>query len=340
MKLRGKAHSLLLALTLALPAPLLAQGLTPLPAQPAPVSSHAPFEAGECTLCHQSADPKKPGPVTKKGPALCLGCHEEFVDVLKRPHKHFPATQDCTGCHNPHNAKNPKLLSGAGGALCTSCHDDIKKLADSAPVKHKALTTGKQCTSCHDPHGSSVEKLLVQLPFDLCVNCHNNDNMVDAAGKKLQNIKTWLANNKVWHGPVAAKDCGSCHQPHGADHFRLLKDDYPKEFYAPYAPATYKLCMSCHQETAFSTPQTTTLTSFRNGSTNLHNLHLQQVGRGRTCRACHEVHASAQDHHLREGVPYGSGGWMLKLNYKKTPTGGSCEKTCHGPKTYVNAAAK
>ena len=58
--------------------------------------------------------------------------------------------------------------------------------------------------------------------------------------------------------------------------------------------------------------------------------------RGRTCRACHEVHASQQDHHIREGVPYGPKGWMLKINYTKLPTGGSCAKTCHAPKAYNN----
>ncbi len=314
--------------------------LAPLPVKPAPASSHAPFEAGDCKLCHQNADPKQPGPVVKKGAAMCIECHEEFAGVMKRKHTHAPARGDCTSCHNPHNAKYPKLLIQEPRALCAGCHDKIGNAATKAIVPHKALTTGAQCGNCHNPHGSAVEKLLVQLPFDLCVSCHKVDTMADAKGKKLQNIKTWLDGNKNWHGPVAAKDCSGCHEPHGGDHFRLLKDDYPQEFYAPYDAKTYALCLSCHQESAFSTAQTTTLTSFRNGGTNLHYLHLQQSGRGRTCRACHEVHASRQDNHIREGVPYGSGGWMLKLHFKKTANGGSCEKTCHSEKIYVNKAAK
>jgi predicted CXXCH cytochrome family protein len=310
--------------------------LAPLPVKPSPASSHAPFEAGDCKICHQNADPKQPGPVVKKGPGLCIECHEEFAAVMQRPHTHAPARGDCTSCHNPHNAKFPKLLLQEPRALCTNCHDKIGKIAGNAPVPHKAVTSGAQCTNCHNPHASAVEKLLVQLPFDLCVSCHKVDTMADVRGKKLQNIKAWLDNNKNWHGPVAAKDCSACHEPHGGDHFRLLKADYPQEFYASYDPRAYELCFSCHQESAFSTAQTTTLTSFRNGATNLHYLHLQQSGRGRTCRACHEVHASNQDNHIREGVPYGSGGWMLKLHFKKAPNGGSCEKTCHSEKSYVN----
>jgi hypothetical protein len=57
---------------------------------------------------------------------------------------------------------------------------------------------------------------------------------------------------------------------------------------------------------------------------------------GRSCRACHEVHASQQDHHIRDSVPYGSKGWMLKVNFVKSPTGGSCSRTCHATKTYNN----
>lgn len=314
--------------------------LAPLPAKPSPASSHAPFEAGDCNICHQSADPKQPGPVVKQGPALCLECHEEFAGVMKREHTHAPARSDCTNCHNPHNAKYRKLMLNETRVQCTTCHDNIKKIMDKATVPHNALTTGAQCTNCHNPHASSVAKLLKQLPFDLCVSCHNVNTMADAKGKKLQNIKTWLENNKQWHGPVAAKDCSACHEPHGGNHFRLLKADYPQEFYAPYDPRTYELCFSCHQEAAFSSAQTSTLTSFRNGSTNLHFVHLQQSGRGRTCRACHEVHASKQENHIREGVPYGSGGWMLKLHFKKTATGGSCEKTCHQERTYSNRAAR
>jgi predicted CXXCH cytochrome family protein len=320
--------------------PAFAQDLAPLPAQPAPVSSHAPFESGDCLICHAGGDAKRPGPVKTKGAESCIGCHEEFNGVLKRPHVHFPAKQDCTSCHNPHNAKFRKLLLADTSALCTNCHTDIAKKGAASLVKHKALTTGAQCTSCHEPHGSAVAKLLVQQTFDLCVNCHSTDTMVGANGRKLQNIKAWLDTNKTWHGPVAAKDCSSCHAPHGADHFRLLTDDYPPEFYAPYDARAYALCFSCHQEKAYSTARTTTLTSFRNGDVNLHYLHLQQAGRGRTCRACHEVHASQQPHHLREGVPYGSGGWVLKLNYRKTADGGSCAKTCHTEKGYVNAARK
>lgn len=319
-----------------MPAQAAAAPLAPLAKSAAAVSSHAPFEAGDCKICHQSADPKQPGPVRTKGPELCLNCHEEFTAVLKRRHTHEPARKDCTSCHNPHDAGFAKLLVKEPGELCTSCHEKIAKISTNAKVKHKALATGAKCSNCHNPHGSAMSKLVLQAPFELCLGCHNVETMADANGRKLQNIKAWLDVNRVRHGPVRSKDCSGCHQSHGSDHFRLLEEDYPPEFYAPFDVRTYALCFSCHNDEAFSAPKTTTLTQFRNGSTNLHYLHLQQSGRGRTCRACHEVHASNQQKQVRDGVPYGSGGWMLKLNYKETATGGSCAKTCHAEKGYVN----
>jgi predicted CXXCH cytochrome family protein len=152
-------------------------------------------------------------------------------------------------------------------------------------------------------------------------------------------MKTLLADNPELHGPVADKDCSACHNPHGGENFRLLNHEYPAQFYSAFDPKLYALCFECHEETIVTKAETTTLTQFRNGSTNLHFVHVNKADRGRTCRACHDVHAAKQKHQLRDGVPYGSKGWILKLNYTKTPNGGSCEKTCHESRSYTNVVA-
>ncbi|HEX9290988.1 MAG TPA: cytochrome c3 family protein [Anaeromyxobacteraceae bacterium] len=306
----------------------------PLPAAEATMT-HAPFEAGDCGTCHQREDPKSPGPVKSAGNELCFGCHDELQTAMSLPYKHAPTVDSCTNCHNPHNSKQRSLLVAQQQDLCFGCHQDIQAIATNAKVKHAALTTGAGCTNCHNPHGSAVEKLLVELPFDLCVKCHSKDGVPDGRGSTLTNFKSWLETNKVWHAPVKAKDCSACHRTHGSDEFRLLVARYPAKFYSEYNPQNYELCFTCHNTAAISTPQTTTLTGFRDGARNLHYLHVNQE-HGRTCRACHEVHASKQDHHVRDGVPYGKTGWMLKLNFTKTATGGQCAKTCHGVKTYTN----
>jgi hypothetical protein len=86
-------------------------------------------------------------------------------------------------------------------------------------------------------------------------------------------------------------------------------------------------------------PTTTTLTKFRNGDQNLHYVHVNKDERGRTCRACHEVHAAKQKHQIRDAVPYGHTGFMLKVNFTPTATGGSCARTCHITRSYTNSVA-
>jgi predicted CXXCH cytochrome family protein len=296
--------------------------------------AHAPFEAGDCSLCHARADAKNPGPIAGKVNELCFSCHEEFQTILARQHKHPPAADACTNCHNPHNSKTQRLLRAELPALCLGCHAAMKQTVETAKVKHRALAIDKSCANCHNPHGSATEKLLVKLPMDVCLGCHSKEGMRSADGKPLVNMKAWLDANKDWHGPVAANDCSACHKPHGSENFRLLVNEYPPSFYAAFDPKNYALCFGCHDEQVFLEPQTTTLTGFRRGSKNLHYVHVNKEERGRTCRACHEVHASKQDHHIRESVPYGPKGWMLKINYSKLPNGGQCTRTCHETRAY------
>jgi predicted CXXCH cytochrome family protein len=320
-----------------------AQGQAAPQAQPrppvAPVADsswqHAPFEAGECSLCHEKDDPKAPGPVKGKIDELCFGCHDGVQELMAGSvTKHPPALDACTSCHNPHNSKQKKGLVQPMPGLCYGCHADFAAKIRGFPVKHAALEQGASCLNCHNPHGSKVEHLLAQLPYDLCVNCHAQDGLKDEQGKALTNIKSLLEKNPVLHGPVEAKDCSSCHMPHGGENFRMLVLAYPAKFYAPYDKKNYELCFSCHNDQAIEKPQTTTLTGFRDGDKNLHYVHVDRADNGRTCRACHEVHAAEQVHIIRNGVPYGSKGWILPLHYEPTPDGGSCAKTCHATRTY------
>jgi predicted CXXCH cytochrome family protein len=316
----------------------LKQDLKPLPTTEKAASIHAPFSADDCRLCHVNADPKNPGGLLKPGNELCLECHEDSAKLLARKFVHAAATNSCVSCHNPHNSKEKKLLVEAGSSLCFKCHEDLKKVVAAAPVKHGALEQGAQCLSCHHPHGANVERLLLDKPGKLCVACHSQDNLKDQDGKPLTNFKKLLETHPKHHGPVADLDCSSCHNPHGFQNFRLLTKDYPAKFYSPYDPKLYALCFECHEENAFATAETDKLTQFRDGTRNLHHLHVNKAELGRTCRACHEVHAARQDHQMRESVPYGSSGWQLKINYTKTPTGGTCTKTCHAERSYTNRA--
>jgi predicted CXXCH cytochrome family protein len=293
----------------------------------------------DCSLCHENSNPSDPGGLNAPVNEGCMECHDDYSDALSKSVAHAPVLDKCTNCHNPHESLNPALLADKVQNLCLGCHEQMHSRIANKPVTHGVIDTERSCLNCHDPHSSDIEFLLTKLPFDLCVECHSSDAIVDHDGVRLTNFKQLLDDNKEWHAPVAAKDCSACHEPHGSDHFRLLIKDYPEKFYSPYDAELYALCFECHDDQIIADPKTVKYTQFRDGDLNLHYLHVNKSSRGRTCRACHEVHASNQANHVREGVPYGSSGWVLKLNYQRTETGGSCARTCHVEKTYNNTVS-
>ena len=77
------------------------------------------------------------------------------------------------------------------------------------------------------------------------------------------------------------------------------------------------------------------VTGFRNGEENLHFKHVNKIDKGRTCRACHDFHASPNPKHIKTQTKFGN--WEFKLNYQKTETGGSCWPGCHVQRKYDRA---
>jgi len=64
----------------------------------------------------------KPGGYGK----LCLGCHAEFQEKLKKSYIHTPLKKgECTGCHNPHTSSHGKLLEGDTKKICFNCHASV-----------------------------------------------------------------------------------------------------------------------------------------------------------------------------------------------------------------------
>jgi len=293
---------------------------------------HVPVAAGGCTICHNPHESDSPKMLIATGNDVCFTCHTDKADAFKKAKFiHKPVRQKCVNCHSPH-ATNYKYQLKADGRmdLCLGCHKDKKKWIASVKVKHGALKEKRKCLTCHDPHFSDYPKQLRKQPMALCLSCH--DKPVKAPDKMLLNMKAYLSKYKDWHGPIRQKDCASCHNPHGSDNFRMLRKYFPPVFYAPFDTKNYALCFMCHEKTLVLTPKTTTLTGFRNGSQNLHYVHVNKPVKGRTCRACHDPHASSNPKHIRNVVPFGK--WELPIGFKKTKTGGSCSPGCHVTRYY------
>jgi predicted CXXCH cytochrome family protein len=293
---------------------------------------HGPVAVGGCIACHDphTADYEKN--LRASGPALCFACHIDKAEAFQSAAViHKPVTEDCTGCHNPHSDKKQFMLAAESPGMCYGCHKDKKDWVDNVQFQHGAISTDKSCLNCHDAHVADIPKNLLLPPMDLCISCHDRE-YKRADGKNVMNIKEILAENTEHHGPIKQRDCSGCHDPHGSNGFRILRNPYPPSFYAPFNIANYNLCFGCHEKTIVLNSETTKLTNFRNVEVNLHFKHVNKPEKGRTCRACHETHASNFPKHIRESVPFGT--WELPVNYLKTETGGSCTPGCHKTKKY------
>lgn len=292
---------------------------------------HGPVAEGSCTECHDPhASPRKKLLVAS-GSDLCLGCHDDTAEEFAQFEViHDPAEDDCTDCHHPHSGPYPNMLPAEGRALCNECHDDIVEEAEAATVAHDPVLTRDECLTCHENHGGQHEPLLRQEPVALCLDCH--DRPVESGDVQLADIRGWLDEHPVWHEPIEKDGCAECHEPHGGEHFRMLRKDYPETFYAGFSARTYALCFSCHERALVTVKSTRKETGFRDGDRNLHYVHVNKEEKGRTCRACHEVHASDDPLQVRESVPFGR--WLLPINFEKSESGGRCAPGCHRTRSY------
>ncbi|MFQ5503740.1 MAG: cytochrome c3 family protein [Planctomycetota bacterium] len=293
---------------------------------------HAPVAIGACTACHDPHSSPHPWQLVAVGSELCLGCHtEKRKELATRRHVHRPVIEDCGQCHDPHDGPDPARLRKRVPELCFGCHANIAEKTAKSEVKHGALDQDRSCLHCHDPHAAGFSRLLRQTPADLCLSCHDTPMLTETG--MLPNMKSHLAANPEHHTPVRQGECSACHEPHGSANRRLLRRSYPEEFYAPFAVERYQLCFSCHEKEKILVAETETLTAFRNGKKNLHFVHVNDPLKGRTCRACHDVHASKSPKQIRSTVPYGSS-WYYPLRFDLTASGGRCGPACHKERRY------
>ena len=237
---------------------------------------HGPTAVGECSVCHDPHGSDHENLMTAEPKKLCLSCHESTRDELEKfEFIHEPATGDCTGCHDPHSADNEQMLKVTAPEMCYTCHYDIKELAETAKHSHPPITEEGGCMKCHAPHASTVKFILKSDPVTLCMSCHSKPLGV-SKDEVLPACTDQLEGKRFMDGPVAGNNCNACHKTHGSDHFRLLIEDYPPQFYSPFAEENYELCFTCHQKTLAFKAKTEELTDFRNGSLNLHYLHVNK----------------------------------------------------------------
>jgi predicted CXXCH cytochrome family protein len=298
---------------------------------------HGPYAAGACLTCHSPHGDDDSAMVRITGRQMCLPCHEDMkTDFANARLLHEATIDGCTACHTPHASEQQYQLRKPVPDVCQECHEDFFEKLETAAVHHSPATEDSACLNCHNAHMSENDWLLAGGDMEICLGCHNDP--IEADQYELPPMGPILAANPLHHGPIQFGICSECHNPHGSPYFRLLTDAYPARLYAPFFESNYALCFRCHEPKLAEEEQSETATDFRDGDINLHFLHVNKTSMGRTCRLCHEAHASSQPKYMRESVPFGT--WDLPIKFKKSENGGSCEPGCHAAQNYDRLAAQ
>lgn len=292
---------------------------------------HGPVTLGVCTVCHDPHSADNQFMLSETGNELCFACHTEMREHVNGVRvEHDPVREkECTVCHDSHASDFERQLRKDVLDLCLECHEPVSETIADAIVAHDPVATDSKCANCHQPHGSDVPQILVDQEADLCLDCHNRP--METPSGPITNMKALIEDNPERHGPIREGNCTPCHQSHGSRHFRILSNKFPRKFYSAFSVGAYDLCFQCHEETLVLDERTTALTDFRNGDKNLHYVHVNQM-KGRTCRACHEVHAGKKPKRMRDSVPFGN--WMCPVDFELQSHGGTCAPGCHLPRAY------
>lgn len=289
---------------------------------------HAPAKNNGCISCHQAVpaaqkskkmDADHPSVASNLGKdqaAGCIKCHSEWgkkFKAKKNPHGVI-SKNGCTACHSPHGSNNKNFLKTAdiNQGLCFTCHKKNDNWEKGEKIStHPALDMDEKCFTCHEVHSSAKPKLLKQEGAALCSSCH------DVAEMKPKGSM---------HTPVKNGECTGCHSPHYGSNVKLLNATYEPGGYVKNAESSFQLCLSCHDLGS--------MIQFKNGSINLHNLHITKKmdGLERGCSVCHVPHGSSQEMQIRTSFTYNK--ISVPMTFIKNKNGGSCTVACHGKKDY------
>ena len=113
-----------------------------------------------CTDCHDVHLPTRRRWMLKSATnQLCLRCHSDIVQKVRRDEHHSLARTQCAACHDPHDGAIAGMLKLTPTALCTRCHDLVQVTpADHTPefVKghgKQAKVNDRRCAACHGRDG-------------------------------------------------------------------------------------------------------------------------------------------------------------------------------------------
>ncbi len=282
-------------------------------------SMHGPVAANMCMACHDPHQTELAGILLREDLDLCLFCHVNKKDLQNKPSVHEPFTEGCLSCHSPHSSPYQYMVNEEVPALCFECHEEVEVKLDKQSSIHGPFQKGGKCYLCHNAHVSDYEHLLQNKEEKLCFKCH--DKKIKMNGLVIKNIAGRVNGAKYIHTPIKEDGCSACHEAHSPDNYFLLSAAFPKGAYSEGKTESFAHCFDCHDEALMKEAQTTEATAFRDGTRNLHYVHVNRK-KARSCTVCHDVHGAKYAHLIAAKVPFGK--WEMPMKYENTSSGGSC----------------
>ncbi len=299
---------------------------------------HSSYTKGACAACHDAHSPLANHDTPQTAAASCAECHAPAAAAVmlgSKPHGNL--TDACLSCHAPHASDHKGLLTAAPAQLCVSCHEDIRSAAAGATIPHGAMLTAEGCLACHDPHSGRTGGMLWSDQTTLCLSCHGKT-LKATDGRPIPEMATVMTKSAVKHGPISIGLCGACHAVHGGTHPALLKHAFAKVPQGKFDLANYALCFSCHDR-ELVLGDGPGATGFRDGTKNLHLVHVKNGDRSSGCATCHEVHGGDHPRLIVNAANYENSDWKPPMKFLISPQGGSCAPGCHAPMSYTRDRA-
>lgn len=288
---------------------------------------HGPFMSNQCTSCHVGHQSDIQSLLVKEDPSLCLQCHLEKEDEMDLTNVHPVFKESCLNCHLPHTAKAKNMLKVGDNELCYNCHENVKIETINAKMVHSPVSKTGECVACHTPHAGELNNLLINEQPNLCFNCHSEN-----INNKEKYIDVYARLSKEYvHQPLFENPCTDCHRPHVSDNRNLLAAAFPKNNYTKPDMKNYAMCFQCHDPNKITTKVTKSETNFRDGSKNLHYLHVVKK-KSISCQSCHDMHGADNPHIIGNVVYFGN--WEMPIGFKITSSGGTCLPGCHVQYSY------
>jgi len=256
---------------------------------------------------------------------------------------------ECTDCHNPHvgyaDRFGPPAPPGISKVNFGVSRLQVQNGAPGAPPGFTYVAAADTVTTpiaeyqiCFKCHSSWTTQPTGQTDLARELNPANASFHPVEAPRLDLNIDP-AAFTPGWNSTSMTR-CVDCHGsgspggprgPHGSNYRYILQQPYTASP-AFRTMTTGELCFTCHATNVYyDASPSNPLTASRFNRPGVNQGHAEHVGKRRVpCYSCHVTHGAANLPHLMV-----TGRVPGMTGYTETPTGGTCQSTCHGVRSYT-----